>query len=170
MFCWKCWNDRGWTRIAYFVHREYRIADTQRIDAICQIIYANEYIVASALCAFVSFFLWILLVAHFSSQRVCEIFIFLSEGSVALHQKMLSIAQQFTFLHADGWGSLVSVVGALVAIRKRVGVRVVEQRVVPVTPRKLLQGDAADSSPGLDSVAGRVGAGRRRLTLVRMRR
>lgn len=37
-----------------------------------------------------------------------------------------------------GKGSLVSVVGALVALRKRVGMMVVEQRVVPITPRKLL--------------------------------
>lgn len=62
-------------------------------------------------------------------------------------------------------GPAASVVGALVAVGKRVGVRVVEERVVPVAPGKLLQGEeAADSRADCASAAGC------RLTLVRMRR
>lgn len=43
-------------------------------------------------------------------------------------------------------GPVPSVMGALVALGERVGVSVVEQRVVPITPRELLQGDEAARS------------------------
>lgn len=59
-------------------------------------------------------------------------------------------------------------VGALVAVGKRVGVGVVEQRVVSITPREFLQADGADNDQEkVASLAAWVRAG---LTLVRIRR
>lgn len=63
-----------------------------------------------------------------------------------------------------------SVMGALVAVGERVGVRVVEQRVVSITPGELLQGDGAARSRAAPFRATPARAGGPRLTLVRMRR
>lgn len=78
----------------------------------------------------------------------------LSERSIAPHEEVLGTARRFSPPSGDaGPCRTPSVMGALVAVRKGVGVSVVEQRVVSVTPRKFLQAKrAANRQETLPSV------------------